>query len=290
MNISLAVHGGAWNIPDHLWPAHQAGCKAAHEAGFRILEQGGSAVDAIVAAICILEDDPVFDAGYGSFLNEAGEVELDAGLMEGKNLASGAVLGVSRVKNPIRLARLVMDQTEHCLFTSHGAHELAQKNGMPMVDPAIHVHERERELLARIKSGDTSILETAWTAPGDTVGAIARDRNGNLAAGNSTGGVINKMVGRVGDAPLIGQGFYADNERGAFVCTGWGEALMRSATGMYAMGFMSRTGAEDAARGAIDHLARRVGGFGGILLMTPEGEYAAAHNTQRMAWYAGQAS
>ena len=283
----MAVHGGAWNIPDELWPAHQEGCKAAYQAGYSILEKGGSAVDAIVAAMCVLEDDPVFDAGYGSFLNEAGQVELDAGLMEGKDLRSGAVLGVSKIKNPIRLARLVMDQTDHCIFTHDGAHSLANRHGMEMVDPAIHIHERERDILERIKSGDSSILETAWASSHDTVGAIAMDSEGNLAAGNSTGGVLNKMVGRIGDAPLIGQGFYADNERGAFVCTGWGEALMRSATGMYALDALSRNSPGDAARAAIDHLARRVNGYGGVLLMTPRGDCAVAHNTQRMAWYTG---
>ena len=140
MTIAMAVHGGAWNIPDSLWPAHEAGCRRAREAGLAILQAGGSALEAVAAAICIMEDDPTFDAGYGSFLNEVGGVELDAGLMEGRNLESGAVLGVNRVKNPILLALHVLRHSQHCIFTAEGAHRLIEAAGLAQVAPESHIH------------------------------------------------------------------------------------------------------------------------------------------------------
>lgn len=283
MQPTFAVHGGAWNIPDELWPAHQEGCRRAHALGLGILEAGGSALEAVVAAIRVLEDDPTYDAGFGSFLNRAGQVELDAGLMEGRTLRSGAVLGVSRVRNPIDLAHYVLHHTDHCVFTAEGAHALAPAAGLAYVDPASHVHPREAETHRRIRAGEQSILDSAWHQPGDTVGAIALDRHGDLACGNSTGGTLQKAVGRVGDAPLIGIGFYADNHLGAAVCTGWGESIMRSAMALQALTRLDALGAQGAAQWAIDHLERRVGGYGGILIMAPDGTVGMAHNTPRMA-------
>ena len=285
MKYALAVHGGAWNIPDDLWQPHYNGCSQAYEAGMAILSSGGSAVEAVTAAIRIMEDDATFDAGYGSFLNEDGQVELDAGLMEGAQLRSGAVLGVSRIKNPIDLAAYVLTNSDHCLFTGEGAHRLADRAGFVAVSPEIHVHPRERDLIDRIRAGEKRILSEAWVDRGhDTVGAIALDGQGNLAAGNSTGGIIHKAVGRVGDAPLIGSGFYADNQRGAFVCTGWGEPIMRSAMGMFALDELGRQMPQEAAERALAHMHGRTGGFAGILLMTPDGRCAVAHNTERMAF------
>ena len=288
VGVSMAVHGGAWNIPDALWPAHESGCRKAYDLGLELLQTGGSALDAVVAAIGYLEDDPVFDAGYGSFLNELGEVELDAGLMEGRHLKSGAVLGVSRVKNPIELALHVLKHTDHCLFTGEGAHQLVKNSGVQRVDPQQHIHPRERELHRRIQAGDQEILEQAWTRQGhDTVGAIALDKHGVLAAGNSTGGTLNKAVGRVGDAALVGSGFYADNQIGAVVCTGWGEGIMRSAMAMKGLHLLESMDPHQAARKALDHLRGRVGGFGGILLMNRNGRCGLAFNTERMAYHHG---
>jgi len=209
MEPVLAVHGGAWNIPDGLWEDHRRGCEAAWQAGMAVLRRGGSTLDGIAAAISVMEDDPTFDAGYGSFLNEHGEVELDAGLMEGDKLANGAVVGVSRVKHPIELALHVLRQTPHCLLAGAGAHDLAERSGWPMVDPAVHIHPRERAAFERIRSGDKLLLDNAWRGGcSDTVGAVARDRDGNLAAGNSTGGTRNKLRGRPSSAwvsmPTIG--------------------------------------------------------------------------------------
>ena len=284
MTYRFAVHGGAWNIPDELWPAHQDGCATAYRAGAEVLASGGSAVEAVATAIRIMEDDPVFDAGRGSFLNELGEVELDAGIMDGYSLRSGAVLGVSKVRHPIDLARHVCEHTNHCIFSGSGAHRLAEQAGWPLVEPATHIHERERLRFDRIQAGETRLLDDVWANPCDTVGAVALDRRGNLAAGNSTGGTINKAVGRVGDAPLIGLGFYADNQIGAFVCTGWGEPIMQSAMGMFGLHALAEMGPQKAAEYAVLRLKRRAQGFGGILMMAPDGRCAAAFNTQRMAY------
>jgi len=282
--IRLMVHGGAWNIPDSLWGDHQRGCQAAWQAGIAVLADGGEASEAVCAAIRVLEDDPVFDAGRGSVLNEHGKVELEAGLMEGHSLRSGAVLGVDRVRNPIDLAHLVLKQTNHCIFTAEGAHALAEQMGMPLVDPQTHVIGRERDLFERVHAGDREPLATNWVGH-DTVGAIALDHNGNLAAGNSTGGTLYKKAGRVGDAAVIGSGFYADNHLGAVICTGWGESIMRSGMAMLGLFALEKMDAQAAAEAAIQHLAQRVDGLGGILLLTPDGNHGVAYNTQRLAYH-----
>ena len=281
----LAIHGGAWNIPDALWPAHQAGVRAAHKAGMAVLEDGGSAVEAITLAIRVLEDDPTFDAGIGSFLNQAGGIEMDAGLMEGRELKSGAVLGVAGVRNPIDLAAYLMENSDHCLFTGDGAYSIAKRAGLALVPKDFHVLAREREISEKIAAGANEYLSEAWVSPGhDTVGALARDLDGNLAAGNSTGGTRHKAIGRVGDAALIGAGFYADNQRGAVICTGWGESIMRSGLAMVALNLLRDHAPETAASMAINHLAERVGGFGGLILMAPDGRCGASFNSQRMAF------
>ena len=283
----LAVHGGAWNIPDELWTDHREGCEAAWQAGMTVLCQGGSALAGIAAAIAMMEDNPVFDAGFGSHLNEQGQVELDAGLMTGDTLANGAVLAVSRVRHPIDLALHVLLHSPHSLFTAAGAHALAEEAGFPMVEPASLIHPREQALHDRIRAGDKDQLDIAWRAqPGDTVGAVALDSHGTLAAGNSTGGTMNKPCGRIGDAPLVGVGFYADNHRGAVVCTGWGEAIMSSAMAMTGLFALDRMGPQAAAQAAVTRLSGRVGGYGGILVLAPDGRFGVAYNTQRMAYRA----
>lgn len=287
---ALAVHGGAWNIPDALWPAHQAGCRRAQAAGEAVLAGGGSALDAVCSAIRVLEDDPTFDAGRGSFLNEDGAVELDAGLMEGRQLQYGAVLGVARVKNPIDLAHYILSHSRHCIFFGEGAERLALQAGLATVDPAEHVLERERQRFEQYRAQPESLDDSVWQAAGhDTVGAIARDQAGNLAAGNSTGGIPNKQRNRVGDAALVGSGLYADNEVAAAICTGWGESIMRAGMIHQALSYLKTAGdsaahAQAAAQTAVDHLARRVGGFGGMLIMTRTGHCGAAFNTERMAY------
>lgn len=287
----LAIHGGAWNIPDDLWPAHQTGVQAAHRTGMAILHAGGSALDGITAAIRTLENDPTFDAGIGSFLNEEGDIEMDAGLMEGRQLRSGGVLGVAGIRNPIELARYVLEKSSHCLFSGSGAERLAEQAGLARVADDFHVLARERIIAEKIAAGEDQYLQDAWVSrPYDTVGAMARDHQGDLAAGNSTGGIRHKAVGRVGDAALIGSGFYADNLRGAIICTGWGESIMRSAMAMHALHQLAHLSPQAAAEDAIRHLSERVNGFGGILVMAPDGRCGTAFNTQRMAFALSQSA
>lgn len=286
MKPLLAIHGGAWNIPYDLWPAHQRGTQRAYQEGMAVLDQGGNALDAITTAIRVLEDDPTFDAGIGSFLNEDSDIEMDAGLMEGLHLHSGAVVGVYGIANPIDLARTILANSSHCLFTGEGAMRMAAKAGIPRVADDYHVLPREREISQAIAGGDHSYLAEAWVQPGhDTVGAIARDKSGTLAAGNSTGGIRHKAKGRVGDAALVGSGFYADNYLGAVICTGWGESIMRSGLAMKALYLLRDYPPQEAASKAILHLQERVQGFGGLILMAPDGRCGVAFNTQRMAFH-----
>ncbi|CAM2068048.1 Isoaspartyl peptidase/L-asparaginase [Sulfidibacter corallicola] len=290
--IRLAVHGGAWDIPDDLWPAHRLGCEKAWHLGMDMLGKGAGAVETVCTVIRYLETDPTFDAGRGSFLNEDGLVELDAGLMEGRHLGTGAVLGVSRIRHPIELARHVLETSEHCLFTGEGAHRLAWRAGFEEVDPETHILARERDRHEAFQSGRARGGSRIWTEhsgvdpdlPCDTVGAIALDGDGNLAVGNSTGGIPNKAVGRVGDAALAGVGFYADNQRGAVMCTGWGESILRSAMAMEALSLLHELEPGEAAERAVARLVGRTGGFGGLVVMTPDGRIGLAYNTERMAF------
>jgi beta-aspartyl-peptidase (threonine type) len=210
MTISMIVHGGAWAIPDEEVDAHVRGVGAALQAGWQILADGGAALDACEFAVRIMEDDPTFDAGVGSFLNADGQVELDAAIMDGSTLAAGAVAAVARIRNPILLARHVMT-TEHVLVVGAGAEKLAEAAGVELCDPMTLVAPRELERWQRIQT-DPNFATWNEFQSRDTVGALALDHDGNLAAAISTGGVLNKLPGRVGDAPLIGCGFYADNE------------------------------------------------------------------------------
>src|SRR4051812_35776244 len=315
MPISLIVHGGAWDIPDDEVAEHQAGCRAALEAGWQVLNRGGAALDAVEAAVRVLEDAPIFDAGVGSVLNRDGDVELDAAIMDGPTLRSGAVAAVRRVRNPITLARRVLE-SQVILLVGQGAERFAVAAGLPLCDPTELIVERERgrwqALLAqsefrsqdafgakqgdgvRRRRGDGEDADTLpltpsppplLANPGDTVGCVALDRAGRLAAGTSTGGTANKLPGRVGDSPLIGAGLYADNQTGGCSTTGWGESIMKvllakTATDLIGAGHDPMT----AARQAIDILARRVGGLGGCILLDSAGQIGFAFNTPRMAY------
>lgn len=283
MPISLIVHGGAWAIPDAEIDAHLAGVRAALDVGWQILADGGSALDACEAAVRVLEDDPTFDAGVGSFLNAAGQVEMDAAIMDGRTLDVGAVAAVSRVRNPIGLARhLLRDQ--HVLIVGAGAEQIAIEAGLELCDPLDLVVPRERERWQRVQSDPTWALHDEFRGH-DTVGAIALDANGDLAAAISTGGVPNKLPGRVGDTPLVGCGFYADNEAGACCATGHGEAIMRVVLSKAVVDDLAQgMDANTAAENAIQHLAARTGSAAGCIVMRPDGSVGLAHNTPRMAY------
>ena len=290
----IIVHGGAGKYTyegDLLTSAHQ-GVTDAVRVGFAVLEADGSALDAVQAAVCALEDNPFFNAGYGSVLTSEGEIEMDASIMCGNDLNAGGVTCVSNVKNPIVLARKVMDDSPHVLLAGQGAIRFAEEVGIEtvtkeslMTDKAIRRlgcfsafgstdDDRMRELLAEGNSD-----------PGhDTVGAIALDKDGNVAYANSTGGISNKRPGRVGDSPIIGAGGYADNEVGAATSTGHGEKMSQVCLCHY-ITMLMRQGltAEVAAKKGLQYLADRVGGSGGVIVLDKIGGVATEF-AEKMAW------
>lgn len=265
----ILVHGGAGDMqPDDDPKPHIDGCLAAARAGHVVLARGGSALDAVIAAVVALEDDPLFNAGTGSTLNADGEVECDASVMTDE-LKAGAVGAVKGIKNPITLARLVMEKTRHVLLVSEGAVRFAQQHGVGLVDPASMITERARK---------------KWSRAG-TVGAVARDVQGRLAAATSTGGTTRKLPGRVGDTPLIGCGTYAA-KAGAASATGIGEAIIKTTLTRWAVDRLDgREDPMEVARQAVAQLPA-AGGDGGIILVDAEGRPGFAFNTRRMsrAW------
>jgi L-asparaginase / beta-aspartyl-peptidase len=275
-------------MPDDAIEAHERGISAALKAGWRALSTSGSAVDAVEAAVTVMENDDTFDAGRGSFLTRDGRVQLDALLMNGADLRTGGVACVERLRNPIQAARLVLDKSPHVYFVGQGAEIFALQNGMPLVDNAELIVPRERERLAAFQASgqpDTTFSGDPTGNSHDTVGAVALDSQGNIAAGTSTGGTLSKAPGRVGDSSLIGCGCYADNQTAAVSLTGWGEPIMKLVLGKWAVDRVA-TGhsPQDAATAAIEYLYTRLGGHGGIILLGPDGQIGLAHNTPRMAW------
>jgi L-asparaginase / beta-aspartyl-peptidase len=286
MNPVLLVHGGAWDIPSEEITAHTRGVSRAARVGFDLLHQGAAALDAVEAAVTVLEDDETFDAGRGSFLAADGRVQLDALMMDGATLRAGAVACVERLRNPIQAARLVLERSPHVYFVGTGAEEFARQHGLQLIDNQELVIERERERLhsaqARAKAG---IDDQTFTGnQHDTVGAVALDLAGNLAAATSTGGTLNKTPGRVGDSSVIGSGGYADNRSAAASLTGWGEPIMKLVLAKWAVDRVPLLGPEQAAEDAIAYLYSRLQGHGGLILLGPDGRYGIAHNTPRMAW------
>lgn len=284
MQPSIIVHGGAWDIPPDLHEAHRAGTQRAVDAGWRILAAGGSALDAVEAAIVTMEDDETFDAGRGSFLNADGQVELDAGFMDGAGLQVGAVAGVQFIQNPIRLARAVMEKSDHVLLIGEGAQRFAHKRGFRMCDLTDLAVPREFERWQRLLYDRTYSARQAFSRPADTVGCVALDEAGHVAAGTSTGGTPNKMPGRVGDVPMVGCGFYADDELGGASCTGWGEAIAKVILARLALHHLQeQSDPHAAARTAIEILADKVDGVGGVILLSPDGRPGWHYNTPYMA-------
>ena len=341
----LLIHGGAWAMPDDAVAAHERGIAAALAAGWSALSRGGTAIDAVEAAVTIMEDDDTFDAGCGSFLTRDGRVQLDALLMNGADLRTGGVACVERLRNPIQAARLVLEKSPHVYFVGSGAERFATQNGMRLIDNTELIVPRERDRLMAFqqaeaagepdttfsgnsefttalvptnsvisteaqRSGETPVLaldrttehlaidaevesaltdELRLTDPTlhshDTVGAVALDSFGNIAAGTSTGGTLSKAPGRVGDSSLIGCGCYADNLSAAVSLTGWGEPIMKLVLGKWAVDRVaSGASPQQAATDAIGYLYTRLGGHGGIILLGTDGSIGIAHNTPRMAW------
>jgi len=272
MPIAMMVHGGAWNaMPDDVVDAHAAGCLEAVNRGRDVLSAGGRALDAVETAIRVLEDDPTFDAGHGSFPTTSGEVELDAALMDGSSLDVGAVACVVGIPNPVRLARLILDAPQ-VLLAGPGARLYAEQHGLPTCTSA--------ELLAPAEQWDRFFSSGERRGPSDTVGAVALDRDGNIVAGLSTGGQPNRIPGRVGDVPQVGCGYYADSTVGGAACSGWGEAIARITLANRAMRLLeSGQTAQRAADGAIRLMRERVGGFAGILVVEPSGAIGISYHS-----------
>jgi L-asparaginase / beta-aspartyl-peptidase len=275
-NIALVVHGGAWEIPGQLLPACRDGVKRALDRGWNTLREGGSALDACEQAIIELEDEPVFDAGVGSHPNRDGKVQLDAILMNGATLKSGAVVAVERILNPVRVARLILEKSEHMLLAGYGAEQFAIEHGMGLCNPKDLITEAEARIWASL-SGKAANL--------GTVGAVALDKNGNLASGTSTGGTLFKYPGRVGDSALVGCGCYADNGCAAVSTTGHGESIMKVVLAKTASDFVAAgKSPQESAEQAIALLGKRTGGRGGLIVIDPEGRPGLAFSTPHMAY------
>ena len=274
MRPALILHGGAGAPSPDLHDARHQGLRRAFEAAWAVLLQNGTALDAVVRAVVELEDDPVFNAGVGSCLNQEGNVEVDASLMEGTAFQAGAVGAVRTVRNPILLARAVMEAGRHVFLVSEGAERFAREQGFPVATRAELVTERQ---LQRWQAAQTA------GEPG-TVGAVALDRAGHLAAATSTGGIFNKLPGRVGDSAVIGAGTYADDSLGAGSATGDGEAIIRATLTKTAVELL-RDGRDptQVAQSTIALLHKRTQGEAGVVLLDALGRVGYAYNAPAMS-------
>jgi L-asparaginase / beta-aspartyl-peptidase len=281
-------------MPDDMVDAHIRGVSNALAAGWRVLERGGSALDAVEEAVVIMEDDETFDAGRGSFLNREGRVQLDALIMDGATLRAGGVGCVEHLRNPVRAARKILSESPHVYFVSEGAENFAAEHGIALCKNEDLIIPRE---VARLREYQASLAASRqdgndlfapsddMTISHDTVGAVALDRNGNIAAATSTGGTLNKAPGRLGDSSLIGCGCYADNESAAASTTGWGEPIMKLVLAKWTADRIAAGNLPEwSAQEAVNYLKQRVNGHGGIIVLNREGHIGISHNTPRMAW------
>lgn len=276
----MLVHGGAGHVPGMRRATHEAGCVEAARAGYDVLERGGSAVDAVVASAAVLEDLPQYNAGTGACLNELGAVEHDAAVMDGHALTVGAVCALTSFKNPIQIARAVLDDGRHVLLAGAGARAFALSRGHAEVDPETLVTELARTALQRVLDGNT---EKGWA--GGTIGAVARDRAGHLAAATSTGGMIAKRPGRVGDSPIPGAGTYADDASAAVSATGDGEAFLRMVLAHAVTSAVEAgTPLDGAALACLTRLVERTRGTGGLIAIDRTGAWVAARLTETMSF------
>lgn len=279
----VAVHGGAGAVPPERRAHHVEGCRAAALAGYRVLLAGGPVVEAVQVAVRVLEDLPQFNAGTGAALTEAGDVAHDASIMRGLDLAAGAVGALAGFRNPIDVARALLEDGRHVLMVGEGARAFARSCGLSEVDPSALVTEDARAALARyLERGGTS----GWA--GGTVGAVAVDAGGRVAAATSTGGTLGKRVGRLGDSPVIGAGTLADDEACAVSCTGDGEAILKVSLARAVASALGRGASlEAAAHAALAALERRVGGAkAGLVCVDTEGRFVWARNTETMSFAA----
>ncbi len=295
----LAIHGGAGTIvrsdlTPELEEAFRAALREALEAGYQVLDEGGPSLDAVVAALRTMEESPLFNAGKGAVFTSEGTVELDASIMDGRTRNAGAVSGVKEVRSPITLARLVMEQSPHVMLTGAGAEAFAREHDIEMVSNDFFYTERRRRQLERAQQrenapsgGDALLLDEDREADHHkygTVGAVALDQAGNLAAGTSTGGMTNKRFGRIGDSPIIGAGTYADNATCAVSATGHGEYFIRGVVAYDVAAMMHYAGLSltAAANAVVMGRLGELGGTGGIIALDREGNLAMPFNTSGM--------
>jgi L-asparaginase / beta-aspartyl-peptidase len=283
----LVIHGGAWAIPDDMVGAHLNGVKNAIAAGWDVLSQAGCALDAVEQAVVVMEDDETFDAGHGAFLNREGRVQLDALIMDGATLRAGGVGCVEHLRNPVRTARKILSESPHLYFVAEGAERFAAEHGIPLCKNEELIIPREverlREFQAHLAEHEKDLFAPAISH--DTVGAVALDCDGNIAAATSTGGTLNKAPGRLGDSSLIGCGCYADNASAAASTTGWGEPIMKLVLAKWSADRVAAGNVPEwVAQEAMNYLQSRVQGHGGIILLDARGRFGIAHNTPRMAW------
>jgi beta-aspartyl-peptidase (threonine type) len=292
-HFGLIIHGGAGTmdrnaITPEREQAYRAGLEQALKAGFAILQRGGSSLDAVEAAVRVLEDDPHFNAGKGAVFTSAGTHELDASIMDGQTLKAGAVMSVQHIKNPVSLARLVMEKSSNVALAGAGAEAFAKENGIELVDQKYFftqerwdAWQRAREA-ARSGGSEKKFIISDQDKHG-TVGAVALDQAGNLAAATSTGGMTNKRLGRVGDSPIIGAGTYASNATCAVSATGEGEYFIRASVARDISALMEYRGlsAEEAARTALAKV-EKLGGTGGVIVIDRKGNMALPFNTEGM--------
>jgi L-asparaginase / beta-aspartyl-peptidase len=286
--FGIAIHGGAGTLPraemsSEAEQRYRAGLNAAIDAGYALLRAGGTSVDAVTRAVVLLEDNPLFNAGRGSVFSLEGRNELDAAIMDGSNLHAGAVCGLTRIKNPIELARAVMEQSEHVMLAGAGAEEFAAGRGFAFVPPSyFHTPERWQQL-ERIRRGDTALSALTISHVG-TVGAVALDDGGGLAAATSTGGMTGKRYQRIGDSPIIGAGTYADNRSCAVSATGHGEVFIRAAVAhdicsRVRFGGRSLT---QAVREVVLGELPAMHGEGGVVAIDARGEISMEFNSEGM--------
>jgi L-asparaginase / beta-aspartyl-peptidase len=285
--IAIAIHGGAGTLPRaEIGPEQEklylAGLDAALDAGYAVLKRDGTSLDATIAAVRVLEDNPLFNAGRGAVLNRDGIAELDASVMDGKTLSAGAVSGLRRVKSPIELARLVMDKSPHVMLVGDGAEEFAKLQGVEMVPNEYFITPVRKMQLERFLRGAVSTKENDLAAFG-TVGAVALDSSGNLAAATSTGGMTGKRWGRVGDSPIIGAGTYANNASCAVSATGHGEFFIRTvvAHDICAQVEYLKIPLSKASANVLEKM-KTLGGNGGVIAIDPKGEVVLDFNSEGM--------
>lgn len=296
-NVVLIIHGGAAADRSKVTPELRerivAGLKGAIGAGFASYQKGDNSLTMVEKAIRELENNPDFNAGRGAVFTSAGRNELDASIMDGKTLRAGAVAGVTRVKNPISAARAVMEKSKHVLLVSEGANTFAKEAGLEMVSPSyfktpdrwkehLELRDKEKQKNKDKEKGKASLYSVPSKAEWSTVGAVARDREGNLAAGTSTGGMAEKRWGRVGDSPIIGAGTYADNAACGVSCTGHGEYFIRYAVSHDIVSLMKYRGVtvQEAADEVVQRKLKPAGGSGAVIALDRQGNVAASYNSE----------